>query len=113
MNQSFQLFQLQKVDTQIDKIDARVTEIDKVLASDVRIFQATENLKNARIRLNSDLKLLRVAEDKVREIGLEIEKNEAALYSGRITNPRELNDLQEKIASDRRHSLMLEDEQLE
>lgn len=113
MNQSFQLFQLQKVDSQIDDIEARVAEIEKILASDKRIFQATENMKKNRIKLNKERKLLRVAEEKVRKIGLEIEKNMTALYSGRIINPRELNDLQEKIASDKRHLSVLEDEQLE
>lgn len=113
MNQSFQLFQLQKVDSQIDDIEARVAEIEKILASDKRIFQATENMKKNRIKLNKERKLLRVAEEKVRKIGLEIEKNMIVLYSGRIINPRELNDLQEKIASDKRHLSVLEDEQLE
>ena len=113
MNQSFHLFQLQKVDTQIEEIQTRISQIKESLSSDKRIIKANEKIKKCKIDLSKERKNLRTVEEKTKDIRFDIENNESSLYSGRISNPRELNDLQEKIASDKRRMSLLEDEQIE
>jgi predicted nucleic acid-binding Zn-ribbon protein len=44
---------------------------------------------------------------------LKIEQSEATLYSGRMQNPKELQDLQNEVASLKRYLVVLEDRQLE
>ena len=44
MNQSFNLFQLQKIDTQIDQIDARLKEIAALLLANEHIKVAEQKV---------------------------------------------------------------------
>ena len=44
---------------------------------------------------------------------VKIEQSEASLYSGNVTNPKELQDLQNEAAALKRYLVTLEDRQLE
>lgn len=113
MNQAAHLYLLQKLDTQLDQIQARVAEIDRLLSEDERIQaarQATDtahrNLENARLEARN-------ADHLVSDQKVKIEQSEASLYGGKIHNPKELQDLQREIESLKRHLATLEDRQLE
>jgi len=113
MNQAFHLYQLQKVDQQITKIKVRLQEIDSKLSSDRRIVKAERQVKESKVKLDKVNKKLKNLEEQAHLIHVDVQTNEASLYSGKIRNPKELFDLQEKVASDKRHIQKMEDQQLE
>jgi predicted nucleic acid-binding Zn-ribbon protein len=113
MNQAFHLYQLQKVDQQIAKIKVRLQDIDSKLSSDRRIVNAEKQVKEAKIKLDKVNKKLKHLEEQAHQIHVDVQTNEASLYSGKIRNPKELFDLQEKVASDKRRIQKIEDQQLE
>ena len=113
MSLSFKLYRLQQIDSQLDRARARLREIDTALSEDQAIRQAKARLQEAEEELRSKRKLLRQAEDAVQEQRLKIEQTEATLYSGRVRNPKELQDMQNEAAALKRYRIVLEDRQLE
>ena len=113
MSLSFKLYRLQQIDSQLDRARARLREIDTALSEDQAIRQAKARLQEAEKELRSNRKLLRQAEDAVQEQRLKIEQTEATLYSGRVRNPKELQDMQNEAAALKRYRIVLEDRQLE
>jgi uncharacterized protein len=113
MSESLNLFRLQKLDSQIDRITARLVEIDQALSDDRRIVLATkkvekaqEEAKKLRIKLNQ-------IEDKVEAQRIKRKTTQHSLFSGKIKNPKELQDLQRDSEALKRYIAQLEDEQLE
>lgn len=113
MSEALNLYRLQKLDTEIDRINARLEEIEKKLSDDSRFKRAKRNLeetkKNAkqiRIKLNQ-------IEDRVEAQRIKRKTTQAALFGGKIKNPKELQDLQMESEALKRYISQLEDEQLE
>jgi len=98
-NQSFYLYQLQKLDRQLEQIQTRNLQIQQILDNNQAV-QAAQNEYEASIgelnRLSSDLSDL---EMRSKEKRVKIELSESSLYGGSVKNPRELSDLQQEIAS--------------
>lgn len=113
MNQSFHLFQIQKIDTEVDQINKRLLEIDQLLADNQIIKLAENALNDADIQLKSTKQILKNIEDVVEKIQIKIQMSESSLYGGKIRIPKELQDLQNEIASLKKHLLSQEDLQLE
>ncbi|MEM5774262.1 MAG: hypothetical protein AAGU05_04610, partial [Anaerolineaceae bacterium] len=113
MNQAFHLYQLQKVDLQISQLQARMDEIDALIARDERIVRAENAIHQARLELEKARKTLREYEETGKTIRLEIETNEASMYSGKIRNPKELSDLQSKVNVDKKKRDQNDDAQIE
>lgn len=113
MNQAAYLHRLQKLDTQLDQIQARLAEIDRLLSEDERVRAARQAADNARRILEKSRLDARGADHLVKEQQIKIEQTEASLYGGKIHNPKELQDLQKEIESLKRHLATLEDRQLE
>jgi predicted nucleic acid-binding Zn-ribbon protein len=113
MNQAFHLARLQKIDTQIDQFSLRLKEIERLLNENALVQEAERNLKEADLALKKAGQQLRIAEDAVNAQRIKIETNESSLYAGKIHNPKELQDLQNDIASLKRYLATLEDQQLE
>lgn len=113
MSQPFKLFRLQQVDTQIDRLQARLSEIQAILQDHSVEEQAAAEHASAQAELNQKLKVLKRAEEEVRSQRLKIEQTEATLYGGKVRNPKELQDLQNEIAALKRYLSVLEDRQLE
>lgn len=113
MNQAFQLFRLQQIDSQIDQIDQRVAELDRLLAGDETVQNARRRAEETHRALEKARKALKETEFAVHEQALKIEQTENTLYSGKVRNPKELQDLQKDIASLKKHMGVLEDRQLE
>ncbi len=113
MSQSFKLFRLQQIDTTIDKGQQRLSEIDRLLKDDLEIRLSKQKLERAqKIKFESE-KDLRLAEAEVKEQRIKIERSQAALYGGKVINPKELQDLQHESEALRRYLVTLEDQQLE
>lgn len=113
MGQTFKLFRLQQIDNELSKGRARIEEIELALADDSRENFSQEQLDLARNERDSANKALRFAEQNVQAQRLKIEQSEATLYSGKVVNPKELQDLQMEVESLRRYLSTLEDRQLE
>ncbi len=113
MNKAFHLYQLQKVDSQLLSIEKRIAEIESIIAKDERILRVERAIQIANADLDKTRKKLHELEAQAKNIQIEIETNDSSLYSGKIHNPKELNDLQQKIASDRKRLERNEEEQLD
>jgi ElaB/YqjD/DUF883 family membrane-anchored ribosome-binding protein len=94
MSLSSQLYRLQQIDTLIDQTLARLEELEKLLSDRSSVDQAEAISQKAEEALQEILKNLRHAENNVRDQRIKIEQDESALYSGKMHNPKELQDLQ-------------------
>jgi uncharacterized protein len=113
MNQSSQLFQVQKIDTALDQTNARLHEINRIIESDLSVHTAQELVAGAMQRVQSTRRSLTLIEDAVKAVEIKIQFSEASLYGGKIRNPKELQDLQTEITALKRRLSSLEDDQLE
>lgn len=113
MSQVLHLFQLQKIDTELDRSSHRLKEITTIFQNDHQLLEAEQNLSKARSQMHRAHQELRAAEENVSAQRIKIEISESNLYSGKIKNPKELQDLQHEIISLKKYLLVLEDLQLE
>lgn len=113
MSLSFHLFQLQKLDTQVNNATHRVAEINQLLSQNELLVQAQTLLDNAAENQKSARAKLREVEISVHNKRIKMEQSESALYGGTVKNPKELQDLQTEIASLKRTIAQIEDSQLE
>lgn len=113
MNQSFLLFQLQKIDSQLDQSRRRLNEVEKELANDARVVEAQNQVELAQRAMDTAQKNLTQINDRVEAIKIKIKTEEASLYSGKIQNPKELQDLQNEIISLKKNLVNFEEQLLE
>jgi uncharacterized protein len=113
MSQPFKLFRLQQLDSQIDQIHVRLMEIERILRDDKELKTVMGEANRVDQNMQDARKLLRRAEEDVQAQRIKIELSESALYGGKVKNPKELQDLQNEVASLTRYLAVLEDRQLE
>lgn len=113
MSRAFKLYRLQQVDTQLDQGAARLAEIERILADNQAHQAARQAQQQAQVALHTAHTALRSAEEDVSAQQKRIEQNQASLYGGSVTNPKELQDLQMEAESLARRLSELEDTQLE
>ncbi|MEP7287511.1 MAG: hypothetical protein ABI947_17270 [Chloroflexota bacterium] len=112
-SQAVLLYQLQAIDLTLAKRRARLKEIEGILGQDESVTQARSQLEAAE-------KTLKPAQIRARDLDLEIKSivqkiqtTDSSLYSGKIRNPKELQEMQDEVASLKRRQSQLEDELLE
>jgi predicted nucleic acid-binding Zn-ribbon protein len=113
MSQTLNLYRLQLVDSRCDQALARIAEIDRIMSEDQALIEAQKLYQNAEQALKQARFILTTAEDAVQAQQIKIEQSTSSLYSGRIQNPKELQDLQNELATLKRYLARLEDQQLE
>jgi len=113
MAQSFKLYRLQQLDSHLDRTRARLEEVHQGLNDAHELHQAENQYKLAEVELQTIRKSLQKAEQAVKDQRIKIEMTEAALYGGKVRNPKELQDLQNESAALKRYLVILEDRQLE
>jgi predicted nucleic acid-binding Zn-ribbon protein len=113
MSRSSNLYDLQLIDSQLDRHSKRKNEIAKILADDSEITSAQKRLDKITEELNKAEKELTSAEHKVQDQRSKIKRTESRLYGGKITNPKELKDLQDESEALKRYLEVLEERQLE
>jgi predicted nucleic acid-binding Zn-ribbon protein len=113
MSEVQQLLRLQEIDSEIRQKTQRLGEV-------LKAQKDTEELLAARQRSSSATADLQTWQTEHKNLTLELEKlnskakrSEERLYSGRITNPKELTDIQNEIDSLGRRRQVMEDEVLE
>jgi predicted nucleic acid-binding Zn-ribbon protein len=113
MSQVGQLYKLQLIDTEIRQKKGRLSEV-------IRLQQETEELKAARKRDQAASEELQRWQRRQNDLDLELgtlnseaKRTNQRLYSGNVKNPKELEDLEHKVAELSRRAEALEDEILE
>ncbi len=113
MNQSAALYRLQKVDHELDTRRARVQAIteqlgqnDAVRQAEAAVASAEHSLRPLQTRLN-DLNL------ELKSVATQTAQLTERLYGGTVSNPKELEDIQEKIAERKRRHAELENRLLD
>ena len=113
MSAALGLYRLQQVDSQIDSAHARLKAIDETLQNDGAIRSASDNFFAAESRNKTAEREAKTAEAEFEKQRIKIEQAEASLYGGKVHNPKELQDLQNDVASLKRHLATLEERELE
>ncbi len=113
MSDSLSLFRLQRLDSQIDQIQKRLVQIKRILKDDRRIIQAQKNIERAKGEEKKIRQQLRSIEDRVESQRQKRSLGQAALFSGKIKNPKELQDLEMEAEALTRTIAQLEDQQLD
>ncbi len=110
---AFQLYQLQQVDSERDALEKRVAELEALLADRRALLSAEEGAQKAKAAHRAAQRALQEAEAKAQALRDKLSRTESTLYSGSITNPRELQALQAEVEMLKRHLEAAEDAQLE
>lgn len=113
MSISSNLYRLQRIDSEIDQANNRLQEIETALSQDEELQFAVKQHGAIAEQHALQSKQLSQAEEAVTAQRIKIEQSEAALYGGKVRNPKELQDLQNEVASLKRHLSTLEDQQLD
>jgi hypothetical protein len=113
MSTALNLFRLQEVDSKLDQAKARLVKIEDALNDNEAVEAALERAQDAQEHSQAAEKSLRRAEEEVKAQQIKMEQNQARLYSGSVTNPKELQDLQGEAEALKRHLETLEEDQLE
>jgi predicted nucleic acid-binding Zn-ribbon protein len=113
MTQAEALYHLQEIDLSIAQAQKRLTEIAAALADNQIIIEVQRQVDSAQQTLTP-------LQTKARNLELEIQTNsdkirstDQQLYSGKVRNPKELQDMQQEIESLKNRNSELEDVLLE
>lgn len=113
MSITLNLYRLQQIDTRLDQVNSRLATIQAALENDAELKAARLRQQKAEAAVNDSERTLKQAENEAVSQRIKLEQAEASLYGGNIRNPKELQDLQNDVASLKRHLATLEDRQLE
>jgi len=113
MNQTLSLYRLQQIDIQIDRLQSRLHAIQAILDDDAELRQLKEQANAAEARYQAAEQTLKQAEGDVQSQHIKIEQTQSSLYGGKSHSPKELQDLQNDVASLKRYLVILEDRQIE
>jgi predicted nucleic acid-binding Zn-ribbon protein len=112
MNQTLNLYRLQQIDSQIDRLQSRLMEIRKILDDDAEINQIKEHVEAANARCESAGLALQKAEKEVQNQFIKIEQTQSSLYGDKYHSPKELQELQNEVIALKRYLTVLEDRQI-
>lgn len=113
MSRSKTLYQLQQYDSGIDQAIKRIQSIDSILGDTTEFDSALKKQVELKFFLDEKQKILKSAEHTVEVQNQKIIQNQNKLYSGAITNPKDLEDLQLESTSLLKYLSVLEERQLE
>ncbi len=110
---AFQLYQLQQIDNTCDALRAEIQRLEGLLADQTALAEAEAALSAAKARLHRAQQAWRAAEAEAEAVRQKLRRTEDALYSGRVRNPKELQDLQREAEALKRLLAQREDAELE
>ncbi len=113
MSAALGLYRLQQIDSQMDQARARLETIRQALENDVELRAASERVASTEAAAREAERALRTAEANNQSQHIKIEQAESSLYGGAVRNPKELQDLQNDVASLKKYLATLEDRLLE
>lgn len=113
MTRGSNLYQLQQLDTERDRKQQRLREVNAALGADQEVRQARRRLERAQGRVREISTRQQDLELELQSLSEKSARSEDRLYGGSVRNPKELSDLQAEIASLKRRRRELEDQILE
>jgi predicted nucleic acid-binding Zn-ribbon protein len=113
MSRVSSLFRLQEIDTTLENSRTRIQEIEEILENDAAVLESKQALSQAEETLAEARTVRNQAEHAVENQREKIKQTEDKLYSGTVTNPKELEELQMESESLKRYLETLEDRLLE
>lgn len=113
MSRTLSLYELQQVDIEIESVSGRLKEIAASLGESVDLKRARKMVTDADAHFAECRAEMQNLDLEVSSLSQKIEKNEGRLYSGRVTNPKELAGLQDELASLKRWREKKEEDFLE
>lgn len=113
MSQALTLYRLQQIDHQLERDQARLESIQKILGDDIALTQALHQAEESETDRKTKELMLKKVEAEANDLRVKIEQTEASLYSGSVRNPKELQDLQNDTASMKRYLVTLEERLLD
>jgi predicted nucleic acid-binding Zn-ribbon protein len=108
-----QLYQLQELDLEIEQEELSLSQKTDQLGNRDVLDEAQNRLDSERQRLDELRRQHRDAEAEVDDLLSKISATEEQLYSGKVTNPKELSGLQHEVAMMKDKSDELENKALE
>ena len=113
MNQIIGFLRLQQIDTRLDLVNARIKQINFLLEDNKAVQQIFKQKTEIEQRIKSASQQLTQSEQAVLAQQIKNQQVEANLYSGKVKNPKELQEIQSEISSLKRHYISLENSQLQ
>ena len=113
MSQARALYQLQTLELRLRKTEQRLQEIAAALAHDERVASAQTTVRNEKERLQPILGRQRELEHALAANEEKAKATDARLYSGTVSNPKELADMQQELVALQRRRDQLEEELLD
>jgi predicted nucleic acid-binding Zn-ribbon protein len=111
MSKSAGLLQLQALDLELDAHRARVRAIEVALGDDPVVRAAKQNLVETQTQMQVQRGAVQKLEYEAQALGEKIAATSERMYSGHVTNPKELQDLQHETLSLRKRQEALEENQ--
>lgn len=99
MSQSFNLYQLQRIDTKMDQLRQRVEKANVAIKDHKEIDTLQENLHSLEKTRDESLDHIGSVDAEIQSKKIKINLSESSLYGGKVQNPKELQALQAEIAS--------------
>jgi predicted nucleic acid-binding Zn-ribbon protein len=99
MSQSFNLYQLERIDTRRDQLFHRADQIQKEIDDRTRIGLLENCLKDLETKRENMLNHIGDLDQEIQNKKIKINQSEASLYGGKVQNPKELQALQTEIES--------------
>ncbi len=99
MSRTQHLYELQQVDLELESVSRRLKEIAATLGENTELKRARKMVTDAETQVAQCRSEMRDLDLEVTGLSQKIEANEGRLYSGRVTNPKELASLEEEVAS--------------
>lgn len=113
MTQADALYHLQEIDLHITQAQKRLTEIATALGDNQAVSDAQSQVQAAQNTLTPLQSIARNLELDIQSNTEKIRVTDEQLYSGRVRNPKELQDMQQEIQSLKNRNNELEDTLLE
>lgn len=113
MNRAAQLFALQELEQDIDDKTDRLQRVRAALRGSRELAEARKRYDETKAKLDELESEQRQRELKLRNLEQEIEQKEAHLYSGKVSNPKELEAYQKDVKHAKRRREKLDDEVLQ
>lgn len=113
MNVAAKLYILQQIDTELDRREQRLRELDAAIGDDSGVRTATDAFESAEAESRAMRREHQLIQDEIDKVTRKRAGGEEQLYSGTVTNPKELQDLQDEGVSLALRIAALEERQLE
>lgn len=99
MSQVSELLTLQELDDEAAKLHARLSEVERSLAGDEELDAARQRVVSAEAAVAPVRKDHVKVDGQVKLLASKIEQEEKKLYSGTVTSPKELQNIQHEVDS--------------